>query len=168
MTACTRWGNMFMSTSIDVCACMHVYVFAECAHWLCSRFVWMHKCVCVCLHERETERWWKCYDSAWRLQQQQQQQQPPRSRVDGGRGWGWGGGVHEARHLFFFFSQNELWNKAKCVLFSIQQTETKAKHLWRDWVGLVLQKVLDNKISRVRRHEGYECLFTLIDSLMEF
>lgn len=58
------------------------------------------------------------------------------------------------------FSQNELWNEAKRVLLSTQlTTEAKAKDLKRDRMRLALQRVLNNKISRVRKHEGYEHLF---------
>lgn len=65
------------------------------------------------------------------------------------------------------FSQNELWNEAKRVLFSTQlTTEAKAKDLRRDRMRLALQRMLNNKTSRGRRHEGYESLFTLIDSLI--
>lgn len=63
------------------------------------------------------------------------------------------GGEREARHLFSF--QNEFWYKAKYVFFLLT---TMVKDLQEDRMGMVFQRVLNNKIFRVRRHEGYECL----------
>lgn len=117
-------------------ACMFMYlqnVRTGCASALCE-------CtnVSVCVHERETERWWKCYDSARR---QQQQQQPPQLRVDGGRGWR----VHEARHLFFFFSKMNYGAKPS-VCYSLYNKQQRPRpNTCGEWMGLVLQKVPDNK-----------------------
>lgn len=52
------------------------------------------------------------------------------------------------------------------MLFSTQlTTEAKAEDLRRYRMRLALQTPLNNKISSVRKHEGYESLLTLIDSL---
>lgn len=63
------------------------------------------------------------------------------------------------------FAQNELWIEAKLVLFSTQLT-TEAKDLRRDRMGLASLRALNNKPSSLRKHEGYESLLTLIDSLI--
>lgn len=122
-------------------ACLHICI------WVCVLAAFPILCVCAgaCVWKRDDGS--DGGDSARR-------HQPPHC-----------GGVNTRPDTCF--SQNELWNKAKRALFSTQlTTEAEAKDLGRDRMRLALQRVLNSKISRVRRHEGYESLFTLIDSLI--
>lgn len=121
-----------------------------CAPWACTLAVisiWVQMHVLEHVFVLVWERWWKCCDSACR-------QRPPHCARRG---------VHMRPDTCF--AQNELWIEAKLVLFSTQLT-TEAKDPRRDRMGLASLRALNNKPSSLRKHEGYESLLTLIDSLI--
>ncbi len=158
------WNNLCCQKNMAPCqmekyACEYLYRYVctyACLHiciqvcklaviLICVRVhVPKHVCVCVCVCVREMmEARWLCLEAAatplWGVN----------TRPD------------------TCFSQNELWNEAKRALFPTQlTTEAKAKDLRRDRMRMALRRVLNNKISRVRQHQGYESMFTLIDSLI--
>lgn len=120
-----------------------------CAPWACtlaviSIWVQMHVLERVCARVREMmEVLWLCLQAAAATLCEE--------------------GVHMRPDTCF--AQNELWIEAKLVLFSTQLTK-EAKDLRRDRMGLASLRALNNKPSSLRKHEGYESLLTLIDSLI--
>lgn len=122
-----------------------------CAPWACTLAVisiWVQMHVLEHVFVLVRERWWKCGDCL--------QAAAATSCEEG---------VHMRPDTCF--AQNELWIEAKLVLFSTQlTTEAKAKDLRRDRMGLASLRALNNKPSSLRKHEGYESLLTLIDSLI--
>lgn len=135
------WNNLYCQNDVASCQVQKYTAclpifIRECAWWQSSQ-LFGWECICVCVCALKLSG-----DSAWGQQEE---------------------GVNTRPDTCFFFLQNELWNEAKLMLFSPQLTIEDQR---RNRTMLALQRALNNEISWVRKHEGYESLLTLIDSLV--
>ena len=138
-----RRRNMFMST------CMHARL--HICIWVCILALFpVCVCVCVCVCVWEREGWWKCGDSA-----SEAAAAPLR-------------GVN-TRPDTCFFPPKMNYGTEPSARYSPHTADNRG-HGWRpeegqEW-GWHYREHPNNKISRARRHEGYESLFALTDSLI--